>query len=602
MRTVHHVDDFTSPSLIACQERSIAAPDRVVCVSDPWVERLASEFGVAADVVGNGVDLDRYRPPRDAAERAAERDRFGFGDRPVILTVGGIEPRKGSLTLLDAFAYLRAELPDPPLLVVAGGATLFDYRDEIDRWAARRAEIGLTDDDVRELGPVSDDELERLYRAADVLAFPSVAEGFGLVVLEALSAGLPVVASDIPVLRSFLTDGATPCWPAAATSPAWATRSRACSPIPRCERTWWAAAPTSPRATAGRSSPPGTRTSTRTFSRRPSGAGRGRALMAERLEVTAVARGGWATDVTARTSRAAGRRAGQRRRRRHRHDADRGLPGVAGRVLLHGGRLGGAQARDRGAGPDGGRHGAAGRQGAALRAHRGRHAGRARTRSSPASSIAPGPSAGCRTPWTRCRCGVCSYFTRRPFPKVNEGWMALQNVAELADVLRRRERIGKVFSRHAYGMRRWVDLFSARVPLIDDPEAKTLVAELVAANARHMMLFRERALSHGVDPDAYVCPAEGEVIYERIDAIDDFDELVAYALGSLDHFGQLLEVYAARRAARTRRRSRRARRQRRAADRLRARCGPGRASPGRRGARALPAARARRDAAYAYAG
>ena len=92
-------------------------------------------------------------------------------------------------------------------------------------------------------------------------------------------------------------------------------------------------------------------------------------------------------------------------------------------------------------------------------------------------------------------------------------------------------RIGKVFARHAYGMRRWVDLFSIRVPLTGDPEAKQLLAEIVAANARHMNLFRARALAHGVDPDAYVAPPEGEAIYERIEVIDDFDELVAYARG-----------------------------------------------------------------------
>jgi hypothetical protein len=107
------------------------------------------------------------------------------------------------------------------------------------------------------------------------------------------------------------------------------------------------------------------------------------------------------------------------------------------------------------------------------------------------------------------------------------------------------ERIGKVFARHAYGMRRWVDLFSARVPGTDDPEAKQLLAELVAANARHMNLFRARALAHGVDPDAYVAPPEGDAIYERIEVIADFEELVAYAAGSLDHFGQLLDAYAA---------------------------------------------------------
>ncbi len=122
----------------------------------------------------------------------------------------------------------------------------------------------------------------------------------------------------------------------------------------------------------------------------------------------------------------------------------------------------------------------------------------------------------------------------------------LANRDELLEVLGDDpRRIGKVFARHAYGMRRWVDLFSIRVPMTCDPGATQLLAELVAANARHMNLFRARAIAHGVDPDAYVAPPEGEAIYERIEIIDDFDELVAYAAGSLDHFGQLLDAYAA---------------------------------------------------------
>jgi hypothetical protein len=121
--------------------------------------------------------------------------------------------------------------------------------------------------------------------------------------------------------------------------------------------------------------------------------------------------------------------------------------------------------------------------------------------------------------------------------------MALQNVTELAGVLRRAERLGKVFARHAYGMRAWVDLFSARVAAVDDPATKALLAALVADNARHMMLFRERALAHGIDPDAYACPPEGEVIYERIEQLAALDELLGYALGSLDHFDELLSVY-----------------------------------------------------------
>jgi hypothetical protein len=93
-------------------------------------------------------------------------------------------------------------------------------------------------------------------------------------------------------------------------------------------------------------------------------------------------------------------------------------------------------------------------------------------------------------------------------------------------------------------MRCWVDLFAARIAAAT-PEQKELIAGLVADNARHMNIFRDRALAHGVDPDAYVCPPEGEVIYERISEMQGLDEAVGYALGSLDHFEQLLAVYRA---------------------------------------------------------
>lgn len=207
VRTVHHVDEFISPSLIACQDRSILEPDLVLCVSQPWIERLAGEFGVSAQLVRNGVDCDRFRAPRDAAERAADRAALELGDRLAVLTVGGIEPRKGSLTLLEGFAELRALMPErDPLLLIVGGATLFDYRDEIGRFAARARELGVSEH-VRTVGTVSPAELERHYRAADVFAFPSTKEGFGLVALEALAAGLPVVASELDVFRTFLAHG-----------------------------------------------------------------------------------------------------------------------------------------------------------------------------------------------------------------------------------------------------------------------------------------------------------------------------------------------------------------------------------------------------------
>jgi glycosyltransferase-like protein len=198
IRTVHHVDDFTSPSLVECQDRSILAPDHLLCVSEPWVKRLETDYGVHAGLVSNGVDPRRFRPPRDRAERESARSLAGFGDRFVVLTVGGIEPRKGSLTLLEGFALLRERVPDA-LLVIAGGTTLFDYRYELERFAERADQLGVTEH-IWRLGALESEELERLFRAADAFAFPSVKEGFGLAALEAVAAGLPLVATELDVL------------------------------------------------------------------------------------------------------------------------------------------------------------------------------------------------------------------------------------------------------------------------------------------------------------------------------------------------------------------------------------------------------------------
>jgi glycosyltransferase-like protein len=214
VRTVHHVDDFRSPVLSECQRASIQDVDHRVCVSGHWAGVLERDFGVGARVIPNGVDGERFAACPLGREEAGRR--MGWGGRPAILSVGGIEPRKGSRTLLEAFARARAGLGPRPLLAIAGGETLFDYADYRAAWDEDAARLGLhvhrgprpgEDADVAVLGPVDDEEMPALYRAADLLAFPSEREGFGLVVLEAQAAGLPVVASDLPVLREFLADG-----------------------------------------------------------------------------------------------------------------------------------------------------------------------------------------------------------------------------------------------------------------------------------------------------------------------------------------------------------------------------------------------------------
>lgn len=212
VRTVHHVDDFPSPALMGCQRDSIVDPDTVLVVSEWWRRRLAEDFGVASQVVHNGVDLRHFTPPENATAREAERARLGLSGRTVVLSVGGVEPRKNTLVLLEAFVRARGRIRKAtgrsPLLLIAGGATLFDYReyrDAFEREAARLVEVGLLEpDSVLRTGPIENDELLAYYRAADVLAFPSLKEGWGLTVLEAQATGTPVVAGDLEVMREYL--------------------------------------------------------------------------------------------------------------------------------------------------------------------------------------------------------------------------------------------------------------------------------------------------------------------------------------------------------------------------------------------------------------
>jgi glycosyltransferase-like protein len=206
LRTVHHVDDFTSPSLIECQRQAIIEPDHILVVSEHWRDLLSREYGTRAQVVHNGVDVARFQDA-DRGQAKNLRQHTGAADRPLILSVGGIEPRKGSDTLVQAIAALKKAGRDPVLAVV-GGHSFQDYRPYRDRVLASLPGLGLRlDDDVVLVGTVPDAELPAWYAAADVLAFPSTKEGWGLAVLEAMSAGLPVVASDLPVFREYLTEG-----------------------------------------------------------------------------------------------------------------------------------------------------------------------------------------------------------------------------------------------------------------------------------------------------------------------------------------------------------------------------------------------------------
>ena len=204
-RTIHHIDAFDDPRIEAWQTRSIMAADRHFVVSRLWQAALRRDFGIDAAIVGNGVDRRVFTPRRDGRE-VALRQRLGLGDGPVLLAVGGVEARKNTLRMLQAFRQLRAIRPDAQFLVV-GGASLLDHSGY---QAAFEAELGADPDTARSVmlaGPQAQADMPALYRLADALVFASVKEGFGLVALEALACGTPVVISHIAPFTEHFCDG-----------------------------------------------------------------------------------------------------------------------------------------------------------------------------------------------------------------------------------------------------------------------------------------------------------------------------------------------------------------------------------------------------------
>ncbi|WP_219837315.1 MSMEG_0565 family glycosyltransferase [Paenibacillus sp. R14(2021)] len=202
LRTVHHLDDFTTPVLIDCQHKSVVRPNALITVSHYWRNRLNAEFGRDSEVIHNGVE-QRFYEPRGDRERLKEA--YGFAGKTVFLTLGGIEPRKNTIRTLRAFAQVKAKLPHAELLI-AGGTTLFDYRHYLQ---AFQAELQAMDNDVRSSVRLSaapnNDTVQDYYALADCFVQPSTKEGWGLAVMEAMAGGTPVVASTIEVFREFLT-------------------------------------------------------------------------------------------------------------------------------------------------------------------------------------------------------------------------------------------------------------------------------------------------------------------------------------------------------------------------------------------------------------
>jgi len=204
VRTVHHIDHFNDPQLAALQRHAIMAADTHFTVSRHWQTVLKQDYNIQAYLAGNGVDLVRFTAAADPAD-AALRKRLGLGSGPVYLAVGGIEERKNTWRILQAFQLAHVDNPGAQLLI-AGGASLLDHRSYQQEFYTALAASGLPACAVIVTGPLPQADMPSLYRITDALVFPSVKEGFGLVVLEAMASRLPVITSHIAPFTEYLGD------------------------------------------------------------------------------------------------------------------------------------------------------------------------------------------------------------------------------------------------------------------------------------------------------------------------------------------------------------------------------------------------------------
>ena len=184
-------------------KRTVWKARKVVTVSDFSAREIAEIHGLPPDrivTIHNGVSEDFHRVHDDAAMKTF-RARYDIPDEGWVLFVGGADPRKNHRMVLQAAAQYRAQLGGRTLVLVGDAAHRFgDYRRSAREYGLERS--------VRCVGRLSRAELTLLYSYADLFVFPSLYEGFGMPVLEAMACGAPTITSTTSALPEVAGDAA----------------------------------------------------------------------------------------------------------------------------------------------------------------------------------------------------------------------------------------------------------------------------------------------------------------------------------------------------------------------------------------------------------
>ena len=196
----HHLGEREPRYRIAGERVVARGADRIIAASESERGTLVEHYGASPAriaIVPCGVDTEQFRP----LDRAAARRMLGLeADLPVLLFVGRIEPLKGIDVLVRAASQLESGYQ---LLVVGGDAKDARKKAELQRLSHELGVVG----NIRFVDAVPHEELPIIYNAADVCIVPSYYESFGLVALEAMACGVPVIASRVGGLKETVRDG-----------------------------------------------------------------------------------------------------------------------------------------------------------------------------------------------------------------------------------------------------------------------------------------------------------------------------------------------------------------------------------------------------------
>jgi D-inositol-3-phosphate glycosyltransferase len=191
------------PELRTATEKHLARNcDRILVATDKEKEHLMQHYGASPETIGVvscGVNLNLFRP----VDKAVARKQLGLiQDEPIVLFVGRFAPLKGIDRLIEAIAHLQ-HYKRLRLLVVGGDGQQTPEFQDLHRLSQK---LGIQDS-VTFVGRIEQDKLPPYYSAADVLVVPSHYESFGLVALESLASGTPVVATRVGAMESILKEG-----------------------------------------------------------------------------------------------------------------------------------------------------------------------------------------------------------------------------------------------------------------------------------------------------------------------------------------------------------------------------------------------------------